>query len=601
MRDDNRNFDNLSDKIHNLEHKLNFLEQSLSQGNNPSVKGSVQVTGALEITKIKPVKISKEKLVEIYNDVPQLLSEYTIKVSLTAESYRKINQGKIILEKSARGNYSVISTEEKGKNKYWLLPHGNITINIYKVKTVQSLFKLEGEQPSNTSEFTLKEPAIVSIMPTGKQWKLEEQGILYVGKTSRSSQLPSELEQINKQHEQLQSQLDQLQSLLKQADKERRQMRSQIEQMSQERSLLRSQLDQLNHKLQVLEGNLSTNSQGNSPYNGVVPTQEEKVSDTAKPPATDTELQATSGQTPAPWQKVKLLRTLTGHTNSVRSLAISSWQEQSDRQILASGSFDNTIKIWNLNTGKLLNTLTGDSIINAIAISPDGKNLVSGSDDNTIKIWNLDTGELLRTLTGHSNCISSVTINPDGKTLASSSRDNTIKIWNLYTGELLHTLFGHLKAVLSVAISPDGQTLVSSDSNCAIKIWNLHTGKLLRTLTGHSSLVWSVAINPNGETLASGSGDRTIKIWNLVTGELLNTLTSHSDAVLSVAINPDGQTLASGSGDRTIKIWNLATGELLRTLTDHSGEVYSIIISSDAQFLASGSQDKKIRIWRASS
>ncbi|MEZ2286042.1 protein kinase [Microcoleus sp.] len=254
-----------------------------------------------------------------------------------------------------------------------------------------------------------------------------------------------------------------------------------------------------------------------------------------------------------------------------------------------------------LENVSLVKTLTGHSDwVRSVAISPDGQTLVSGGGDNTIKIWNLATGNLIRTLSGHSSTVFSVAISPDGQTLVSGSVDKTIKIWNLATGNLIRTLSGHSSTVFSVAISPDGQTLVSGSYDNTIKIWNLATGNLIRTLSGHSYSVPDVAISPDGQTLVSGSVDDTIKIWNLATGNLIRTLSGHSYSVYSVAISPDGQTLVSGGGDNTIKIWNLATGNLIRTLSGHSNSVRSVAISPDGQTLVSGSDDKTIKIWRVS-
>jgi len=250
---------------------------------------------------------------------------------------------------------------------------------------------------------------------------------------------------------------------------------------------------------------------------------------------------------------LSLDQTLSGNSSWVYSVAISA-----DGQTVASGSHDNTIKIWELKTGKLFGTFSGHySSVYSVAISADGQTVASGSNDKTIKIWELKTGKLLRTLSGHSNSVSSVAISADGQTVASSSLDKTIKIWELKTGKLLRTLSGHSDSVRSVAISADGQTVASGSDDQTIKIWELKTGKLLDTLSGHSSSVRSVAISADGQTVASGSYDQTIKIWELKTGKLLRTLSGHSNGVKSVAISADGQTVASGSSDRTIKIWRV--------------------------------------------
>ena len=161
-------------------------------------------------------------------------------------------------------------------------------------------------------------------------------------------------------------------------------------------------------------------------------------------------------------------------------------------------------------------TLTGhsDSVL-SVAYSPDGRYLASGSGDNTIKIWEVATGKELHTLAGHSSGVYSVVYSPDGRYLASGGGDNTIKIWEVATGKALRTLTGHSSRSLSVAYSPDSRYLASASIDNTIKIWEVATGKELRTLTGHFSGFWSVGYSPDGRHLASGSGDKTIKIWRV--------------------------------------------------------------------------------------
>ncbi|AKG23018.1 serine/threonine-protein kinase [Calothrix sp. 336/3] len=286
-------------------------------------------------------------------------------------------------------------------------------------------------------------------------------------------------------------------------------------------------------------------------------------------------------------------KTLTGHSGYVVSVAISP-----DTKTLVSGSGDNTIKLWDLKTGKEIRTVPGHSdSINSVAISPDGKTLVSGSGYKDIKLWDLKTGKEIRTLTGHSDNVSSVAITPDGKTIVSGSWDNTIKLWDLETGKEIRTFRGH-SDIRSIAISPDGKTLASGHVDNTVKLWNLETGEKTRTLTGHSGFVFSVAISPDGKTLVSGSADNTIRLWNLYTGEKIRTLEGHSNWVSSVAISPDGKTIVSGSRDKTIKLWNLETKEEIRTLKGHSNKVSSIAISPNSQIIVSGSDDETIKIWR---
>jgi serine/threonine protein kinase len=289
----------------------------------------------------------------------------------------------------------------------------------------------------------------------------------------------------------------------------------------------------------------------------------------------------------------QLLRTLSGHSQSVNSVAISS-----DGQMLASGSWDNTIKLWEVATGREIRTLRGHSyFVNSVAISSDGQMMASSSYDNTIKLWEVATGREIRTLRGHSSWVNSVAISSDGQMMASGSWDNTIKMWEVATGREIRTLRGHSYFVNSVAISSDGQMLASGSWDNTIKLWNLATGREIRTLTGHSNFVNSVAISSDGQMLASSSYDNTIKLWNLATGREIRTLTGHSESVCSIVITTDGQMLASGSSDKTIKLWEVATGREIRTLTGHSSWVNSVAITTDGQMLASGSSDKTIKLW----
>ena len=195
--------------------------------------------------------------------------------------------------------------------------------------------------------------------------------------------------------------------------------------------------------------------------------------------------------------------------------------------------------------------------VDSVAFSPDIKTLASGSWDNTIKLWNVDNKEKVVTLTGHLSSVKSVAFSPDGKTLASGSWDNTIKLWDVETGQKTATFTQHSEPVNSVAFSPDGKILASASLDNTIKLWNLEANLEITTITIRADGVISLAFSSDGKTLASGSYDNTIKLWNLETKKIIATLTGHSDDVVSVAFSPDGKILASGSRDDTIKLWRV--------------------------------------------
>ncbi|MEH1786437.1 MAG: WD40 repeat domain-containing protein, partial [Nostoc sp.] len=151
-------------------------------------------------------------------------------------------------------------------------------------------------------------------------------------------------------------------------------------------------------------------------------------------------------------------------------------------QQLASASSDKTIKIWDVSSGKLLKSLTGHTHwVSSIAYSPNGQQLASASWDKTIKIWDVSSGQPLKSLTGHSDAVISVAYSPNGQQLASASSDKTIKIWDVSSGKLLKSLTGHSGGVISVAYSPNGQQLASGSFDKTIILWDLDFDNLLNS------------------------------------------------------------------------------------------------------------------------
>ena len=301
---------------------------------------------------------------------------------------------------------------------------------------------------------------------------------------------------------------------------------------------------------------------------------------------------------------VSLIATLSRHSNCVRSVAISP-----DGNTLASGSSDETIKLWQLNTGREIRTLgrgwfsSGHSGgVICVAFSPNGQTLASGSSDGTIRLWDVRSGKQLRIIEPRYSTIESVAFSPDGQLLASGHHDTTnqIKLWDVNTGEEKHTINGHSHPLVSLAFGSDKHTLASGSLDNTIRLWNFRTGMYLDTvLKGHSGLVDSIAFSRDGETLASSSSwDKTIKLWNVNTGQELREIKVPSGGVLSVAFSSDGQTLAGGSSDKSIELWDVSTGQEIACLTGHSDWVNSVAFSPDGQTLASGSFDKTIKIWR---
>ncbi|KAH7459866.1 Vegetative incompatibility protein [Fusarium oxysporum f. sp. matthiolae] len=291
------------------------------------------------------------------------------------------------------------------------------------------------------------------------------------------------------------------------------------------------------------------------------------------------------------WNAV--LQIVEGHTSSVTSVVFSK-----DGKLIASGSSDKTVKIWNVVTGEEEQTLEGHTNwVNSVVFSNDGKLIASGSSDKTVKIWNVVTGEEEQALKGHTGSVRSVVFSKDGKLIASGSSDKTVKIWKVATGEEERALKGHTGSVRSVVFSNDGKLIASGSVDWTNKIWNVATGAEERTFEGHTDRVNSVVFSNDGKLIASGSSDKTVKIWNVASGEEERTLEGHTDSVSSVVFPNDSTLIASGSDDKTVKIWKVAMGKEERTLKGHTEWVNSVVFSNDGKLIASGSSDKTVKIW----
>jgi WD40 repeat protein len=288
------------------------------------------------------------------------------------------------------------------------------------------------------------------------------------------------------------------------------------------------------------------------------------------------------------------ITTLTGHTGPVYGVTFSP-----DGRTLATTSTDETARLWDVASHRQLATLTGHTgPVYGVVFSPDGRALATVSEDKTARLWDVATRQqITRPVTP----VRGVAFSPDGRALATTSDDHTVRLWDVANHQQVTTLTGHTSRVNKVAFSPDGRALATTSDDHTARLWDVASHQQIATLTGHTGPVYGVAFSPDGRALATTSDDHTARLWDVASHQQIATLTGHTDFVRGVAFSPDGRTLATTSDDHTARLWDVATRASIATLTGHTGPVGGMAFSPDGRTLATASFDQTARLWDVAS
>ncbi len=326
---------------------------------------------------------------------------------------------------------------------------------------------------------------------------------------------------------------------------------------------------------------------------------------------------------------IKERNSLEGYSDTVTSVSFSP-----DGKMIATGSADGMVIIWNRNGRKIKDFKAHEKNITRLCFSPNSQNILTASGDKTFKRWSIE-GKEITTFKGHEDEITSFSFSPDGHKVISGSKDKTLRLWNL-DGTEIKTFRGYKQSISSVSFSPDGK-IIASTSNEMMKLWNLD-GKEIKTLNEGGN---GVSFSPNGQTVVIGYGNNVtlrrrdgsfIKSFygnypNPVfsrDGHTINTAVfsrqtllasilkidtgntvyfnflGHRNTVTSVSFSPDGKMLVSGSEDKTIKLWSLENRNFQTFNGTDSGEVKEVNevgFSPNGQIVAS-INNKEVKLWQ---
>jgi len=261
----------------------------------------------------------------------------------------------------------------------------------------------------------------------------------------------------------------------------------------------------------------------------------------------------------------------------------------------------NDAQMWDLETRAKVARFTPHGTVASADISPDGRLLATGSWDRSVKIWDIDEGTAIRKLDGvHEGYVNSVEFSPDGGQILTCSDDGTARLWNVATGKPSDPVFrGHKSRVRQARFNSDGSQVLTTSNDKTARIWDARTGNSLVTLDGHEWAVLCGDFSNDAQRVITGGEDDDAIIWDARTGQILWKLVGHTASITSVAFSPDGQRVLTGSQDSLCKLWDANTGKEILTLSDQGDEITSVSFSPDGLSVLTSGRDGVARLWPA--
>ncbi len=272
-----------------------------------------------------------------------------------------------------------------------------------------------------------------------------------------------------------------------------------------------------------------------------------------------------------------------------------------DGKLLAAGSWDRTITLWEAATGRVIRRMTAGAHVDALAFGPDGRTLASGDSRAIVTIWDVATGQPIRALRGHKEPIFQVAYSADGRILVSAgSEKDGFLLWNTETGQLLRRIDS---PPADFALGAGDRTLVAiASGRKKVQAWDVATGAPAGTVLDDAGpgVFNAIALSGDRKLLAVGRDDGTIQLVEAATGRLIQSFRDHRNPVPIhfLEFTPDGRSLASiGGPSPVVLMWEIPSGRLMRTLQGRSVTFQAVALSPDGVHLAGAGHDSTIQVW----
>ena len=292
---------------------------------------------------------------------------------------------------------------------------------------------------------------------------------------------------------------------------------------------------------------------------------------------------------------LNLSKVFTGHQRDVNSVAF-----LPDEGTIVSGGGDNQCRVWSIESRQAIHILNHGDWINAVAVARGTPIIATAGRGGTVKLWNLNTGQLLESVKAHPENATTLTFFPDGSRIMSGGQEGRVKFYNVVQKKLEADVPVHQGWVWRVSVSQNGDRLLTAGADRAARIWRLGRKEQPVTLKGHEGEVLYASFSNDGRLVATAGKDGYVKVWESESGGLVRSIRAHEGAVNSVNFSPTGEHLVSAGADKLLKAWLVQDGTLCGDGEGGYDYISECVFSRSGRRLATCGGEGLVKVWDVS-